>query len=732
MKHRKMAAVTGLVCAAVLFGGCLKENETAAVTEQGKQAEETETEVLLPEETKNEMEKPFKETEFVSGWGGDGTLTGFYRWMKDNYPNAKVAVARVGTQRDYTGGCPFWESVESQGYFPFIPEEMDGSSWTELENGENRGNIWAVIPLNPSSSVTVAWGDGLYGEKPEEARISLFYLSDREEENGVQVDVKSDETGETTTFLLNDSLNNLPMAGSVVDVTLRDGETAVAPWRLHGWWTAEDGEVQHRIWFGPDGHFAWFEKRNGKTAFCREGTFATEEGQLSIKMADENMARKVPVELKNGILRMNTALFPFPFLKHSYFEPKTAGTPYCYATAQLASAFGKTVLGEEEAENCRIEIVDSLQNGWLVRCCSPEHGNGNSSGWWVINPDGPCYDFLTGETLSLKGLTQKTEKGFVKAVLVDGKEVFVTFSDSPLLKAYLPGVKTGKKYPVNGLSDRLLSVQLEYARLDNTPFLFIREGNGGTAVCDLMKMTETGSFVACPLKTEETVIDIDTGELPGGEAGPVPSVFACLESGTLIDALTGKTVDFSANASQESFSEETFMEEIQPVLHCLQSCDWELFGAEVDNSTVYSAGMADNNGRLQPEILYQKGTSLPRGYKQDPGYTDYYPVKNFKTNEEIRKCLSYYMTEEMLEQLFHDDFLEYEGQLYLCRGGRGYGSTVCQPETAEYLREEKGQHMIKVDYWSFGEYDYTVQMVLTDTKEGWKIDSVIMPETVEG
>lgn len=745
---KRMKAAVFLVCVSLLgvVSACSGE-ETSG-----------EKEVNLPDVTLEEennissgetikKEVHLDETEFVDYWGGNGTLMGFYQWMQETFPGAKVAVARVGKLRDYTGGSPFWESVESDGYFPFIPEEISPDSWMEISGSEQADNIWCVIPLDPLSSVTLTNGRGVVGEKPENARIALFCLSDEDEENGLQADIVSERTGETTSFLLNKTLNNLPMIGSVVDVTIKDGETPVPAWRLYGWWSAEEeftdertGEqrsLEHRVWFGPDGHFTQFGRQCGELAFVYEGDYSVKDGKLVIKMLGRDPEMTVPLELKDGKLRMNVDFLqkecdgtPLEFSSHTCFEPKTAAYPSCYAPVSLAEAFAKAQFGKEKINDCRCEIVDRLQTGLLVRCFSADPEECVSLGWWIINTEGPCYDYLTGDTLFLLGMEEKTEKGFVSAELHDGADVFVTFDRSPLLKAYVPKVKVGKKYPVEGLKGRILSLQIEYAQLDETPYLLIKEGDGGASICNLMRMTEDGKFVAHPIPASEPVIFFDVGEMSGGEAGPVTTIFAQLESGTVINALTGEYADFSPQSSVEEIDPDRFIEEVYPALECLQSCDQELFGAEIDESVTYSAGMTTVDGMQQVGVLYRKGKPLPEGYKEDPAYADYYPVKNFHTNEEVWGHLSHYLSEKVIQEVFHSDFLEYDGNLYLERGGRGYGTIVCEPDTAEYLREENGRPVLKIDYRAFGEYDHTAELYMIDTSEGWKIGSIVSYDAV--
>lgn len=75
-------------------------------------------------------------------------------------------------------------------------------------------------------------------------------------------------------------------------------------------------------------------------------------------------------------------------------------------------------------------------------------------------------------------------------------------------------------------------------------------------------------------------------------------------------------------------------------------------------------------------------------YHDDPSNTVFYPVENFKTNADVRKYLEQYLSNELISSLFHDDFLEYEGTLYMLRGDRGYGGSTYDKESLKYLGEE--------------------------------------------
>ena len=174
----------------------------------------------------------------------------------------------------------------------------------------------------------------------------------------------------------------------------------------------------------------------------------------------------------------------------------------------------------------------------------------------------------------------------------------------------------------------------------------------------------------------------------------------------------------------EEFTEEAFLEEIQPNLDCLESCFQELYGAEVDFETAYGAlyeTEADSMDREKPPaMLYVRGEQADfSDYAPDPAEVTYYPVFNYQTNADARAYLEQYLSGGMIEKWFYNDFLEYGGKLYLARGARGYGEESLDRDSLIYVEEKNGNQYAKIDVLLFGEYERTELLEFTEGENGW-------------
>ena len=180
----------------------------------------------------------------------------------------------------------------------------------------------------------------------------------------------------------------------------------------------------------------------------------------------------------------------------------------------------------------------------------------------------------------------------------------------------------------------------------------------------------------------------------------------------------------------EEFDPQVFLNDIKPNIECLNSCIEQTFGADVDYETVYKSAFADeaayNSGAGERVVLFpQEDEAKYAGqYYIDPDNAVFYPVSNFKTNEEVRQYLGKYMSDTAIDKYFNDDFFEYDGSLYLVRGLRDYPETGVDLNSAEYLEEKDGMRNVTVDILFFGEYNFTLGLEMAQNGNGWIINDV--------
>ena len=193
----------------------------------------------------------------------------------------------------------------------------------------------------------------------------------------------------------------------------------------------------------------------------------------------------------------------------------------------------------------------------------------------------------------------------------------------------------------------------------------------------------------------------------------------------------------TACQKQSAFNEEEFLNEIKPNIECLKSCEEEMFGADVDFDTSYFSAFAHEDsydgGSGERVLLFapEDEQKYAEQYYIDPTYSEFYPVSNFKTNDDVRAHLSQYLSEELVDKYFHDDFLEYEDTLYLRRGARGYGAITIDMESVKYLEERDGKQYASIDFLYFNDYDYTAELEFIKNGDGWILNKITGGETEE-
>ena len=180
----------------------------------------------------------------------------------------------------------------------------------------------------------------------------------------------------------------------------------------------------------------------------------------------------------------------------------------------------------------------------------------------------------------------------------------------------------------------------------------------------------------------------------------------------------------TAKEEKGDFDEAAFLEEIKPNVECLNQCELELFGAEVDVDTtyygVYESEEAYDNGEGTVAKLYLPGEEEQvASYFEDPTMSSYYKVSNFQTNAQVRDSLQNYLSDAVIDEVFHDDFLEYEGALYLRRGSRGYGAVTLDLDSLKFEEQKEDQYYVSVDYLLFEEYDQTVTLEFQNINDKW-------------
>ena len=77
------------------------------------------------------------------------------------------------------------------------------------------------------------------------------------------------------------------------------------------------------------------------------------------------------------------------------------------------------------------------------------------------------------------------------------------------------------------------------------------------------------------------------------------------------------------------------------------------------------------------------------------------------------------MAKELVDEVFHDDFLEFDGKLYLVRGAKGYGAYSLDMNSLKYDKEMDGKQYATVDMLFFSEYDKTLNLEFEKQGDNW-------------
>lgn len=186
--------------------------------------------------------------------------------------------------------------------------------------------------------------------------------------------------------------------------------------------------------------------------------------------------------------------------------------------------------------------------------------------------------------------------------------------------------------------------------------------------------------------------------------------------------LSGCGREMPAGQTEPAFSREDFLLQIQPHLQWLAQLDQETFGAEICWDQEYMAGY--HQGALA--ALYPQGDPLPEGLEADPADARYYPIQNYTAVSQIRQDMEQYLAPEILDRIpfWQEDLLEFEGRLYLCRGGRGYGALTFRPDSLTYLGKTDGGHQVSLTYYLFEQPDHTAVLTFVPAEEGWILGDI--------
>ncbi len=138
---------------------------------------------------------------------------------------------------------------------------------------------------------------------------------------------------------------------------------------------------------------------------------------------------------------------------------------------------------------------------------------------------------------------------------------------------------------------------------------------------------------------------------------------------------------------------------------------------------VYESEEAYYNGDA-PALLLDPNEATPDGYFADPATAAFMPVYNFNSKAEINEHFSNYFTQRYLnsiQSIINNNFLDFDGGLYLVRGGMGYGMFSVDFDTIDYTAMQ--DNTLLINRFFGGEADGKVKLTFAEESGSLKLDS---------
>lgn len=191
-------------------------------------------------------------------------------------------------------------------------------------------------------------------------------------------------------------------------------------------------------------------------------------------------------------------------------------------------------------------------------------------------------------------------------------------------------------------------------------------------------------------------------------------------------------------------SKDVFMEEIRANLEVANSCLIEEFCVGLLDGPNYLAlfDSEEEANREDRKIakLVERPYSLSLddlenkwpGFYGDPAMCDYMEVDNFDSIEDVKTYLNQYITDDALDSLFdgyyesvlNNNLQEFNGKLYLVRGGRGYGAVTYDIASAVYSERTGEKRYVNIIVNLFDDYDHTETIEFSREGTNWIITDI--------
>ena len=197
----------------------------------------------------------------------------------------------------------------------------------------------------------------------------------------------------------------------------------------------------------------------------------------------------------------------------------------------------------------------------------------------------------------------------------------------------------------------------------------------------------------------------------------------------------------SRQPEQTQLSEQELLALLQENLAWLNAVEDELFFVELRGASCMAVVSYENGqyGAIKrlvpsPATTSELERSLAEDEAVDPAERSFYPISNYSSKEQMLDNLREYMDVDSLgimqspyatvSDVLNDNVWEFNGGLYLVRGGRGYGVYDYDPQTLRIVSSDETACEAECDLLYFEQFD-SVQTISFEKRNGrWIITHV--------
>lgn len=191
----------------------------------------------------------------------------------------------------------------------------------------------------------------------------------------------------------------------------------------------------------------------------------------------------------------------------------------------------------------------------------------------------------------------------------------------------------------------------------------------------------------------------------------------------------------SQTAEEPQMSEQELLALLQENVEWLNAVEHEWFMAEVQWDEGYHAILSYENGQYgkikrlvpRPTVSSELKRYVAEGEVVDPAERSFYLISNYSSKEQMLNDLHEYidvdsqnivqMSSSSVSDMLDEDVLEFDGRLYLIRGGRGYGVFDYDPQTLKIVSFDETTCEAECDLLCFDQF-YSVQTISFEKHNG--------------